>query len=189
LQDLNLEDWRGDWAASTTYEINSVIYGPDGNIYRATQPHTSSSSFSADLNAGLWSLIVNFALGQQQVDDSVDLAERWASEDEDVEVEGGKFSSRHYSAKASSSALDAASSASAAAASEENAAASASSASISEAQIEQWRDDTLGYKNSAENTISEFESGYTGFSDNHGYDFGSVTTAVTYFNRDFGGLS
>lgn len=111
LQDLNLEDWRGDWAAFTTYEINSVIYGPDGNIYRATQPHTSGSSFEADLDAGLWSLIVNFAFAQQQVDASVDLAERWASEDEDVEVQGGEFSSKHYAAKSSSSATAAASSA------------------------------------------------------------------------------
>ena len=56
-------------------------------------------------------------------------------------------------------------------------------------QVEQWRQDTWDYKTSAEETISEFESGYTGFDENHGYDFGSVTTAVTYFNRDFGGLS
>ncbi len=56
-------------------------------------------------------------------------------------------------------------------------------------QVEQWRQDTWDYKTSAEGTINQFESGYTGFNENHGYDFGSVTTAVTYFNRDFGGLS
>ena len=33
-----------------------------------------------------------------------DLAERWASEAEDVEVEGGEFSSKHYAAKAAESA-------------------------------------------------------------------------------------
>ena len=56
-------------------------------------------------------------------------------------------------------------------------------------QVEQWRQDTWDYKTSAEETISQFESGYTGFNENHGYDFGSVTTAVTYFNRDFGEVS
>jgi hypothetical protein len=124
LQDLNLEDWRGDWAASTTYEINSVIYGPDDNIYRSTQPHTSGSSFEDDLNAGLWSLIVDFFSAQQQVDASVVLAERWASENEDVEVQDGKFSSKHYSAKSADLASAAASSASAAAASANEAEAS-----------------------------------------------------------------
>jgi lysophospholipase L1-like esterase len=69
-------------------------------------------------------LIVDFAFAQQQVDASVDLAERWASEDEDVEVQSGEFSSKHYSAKSSSSASNAALSALSAANSADEAAAS-----------------------------------------------------------------
>jgi len=40
-----------------------------------------------------------------------------------------------------------------------------------------------------EDTIQAFQSGYTGFEDGLGYDFGQITSPMTYFNRDFGGLT
>ena len=69
----------------------------------------------------------------------VDLAQDWASEDENVEVEAGEFSSKHYSIKSSDSAANAATSetnaldsASSAATSETNAVTSESNAATSE---------------------------------------------------------
>jgi phage-related protein len=41
------------WAGSTVYKINDIVSN-GGYYYYATQPHTSTASFSNDLNAGLF---------------------------------------------------------------------------------------------------------------------------------------
>ena len=75
---------------------------------------------------------------------------------------------------ASSSASAAASSESASAISADQAAASQTSAETAEAQ--------------AKDIIQQFESGYTGFDEATGYDFGFITNVTTYFDRDFGSI-
>jgi len=115
-----------------------VVLGPDGNVYVATEQHTSDN-FTTDLANGLWDLAADFAQGQQAIDtalqeaeDARDKAEQWAEEPEDSEVESGKFSALHYAAKAEDSEIAAGNSEAAAQTSEDNAAISEQNAETSE---------------------------------------------------------
>jgi len=87
----------------------------------------------------------NAALNQAEtlLDNSILLASQWASEAEDVLVNGEDYSAKHYAAKAAESESNAAASESNAATSETNAATSESNAAASEANA-------LTYKNEAE---------------------------------------
>ncbi|CAA0103631.1 hypothetical protein [Zhongshania aliphaticivorans] len=76
--------------------------------------------------------VVSVAESVADVGESAELAESWADNDEDVEVEPGKYSAKHHSAKSESSAASASNSATSAANSATAAASSASAAATSE---------------------------------------------------------
>lgn len=56
--------WRGTWGASTLYLKDDIVKDAVGSAYIATQDHTSTSDFGADLTAGKWTL---FATGGADV--------------------------------------------------------------------------------------------------------------------------
>lgn len=95
-------------------------------------------------------------------------AQEWAENPEDEETYDGGYSARHYSAKAEASADD---------------------AKDSELQAKQYKEYTSDLHESVQDTVEQFESGYTGFDEDHGYDFGYVTDETTYFDRDFGTIA
>ena len=97
--------------------------------------------------------------------------------------------------EAASSANDASSSASAAASSASSASSSANAAASSESAADISAEQAAASQTSAETAeaqakdiIQQFESGYTGFDEATGYDFGFITNVTTYFDRDFGSI-
>jgi hypothetical protein len=50
--------WRGTWAQTIDYLKDDVVKNSIGSAYIATIDHTSTSSFTNDLNAGKWAIFV-----------------------------------------------------------------------------------------------------------------------------------
>ena len=83
-----------------------------------------------------------------------------------------------------------------------SAASSASSASTARNEALSARDDAQTARNQAqgaaqtatdaaaeaEDLVTQATSGFVGFEEGIGYDFGSITTAMTYFDRDWGSI-
>ena len=127
LQDLLLELWGGEWEPETTFALNTVLAGPDGNIYRTPQLHTSSTDFNEDLSEGLWQLVAEFTVGQDAIDAALAAAEQ--ARDDSQTAQGLSEDARDAAAASESAA---ATSATNAATSETNAAASEQAAFTSE---------------------------------------------------------
>jgi len=168
IQDGIVNDYRGEWETNLLYLQLDVVLGPDGNIYVATEQHTSTT-FEDDRDVeNYWRLIADFAQGQQAIDTALqeaeaarDKAEQWAEEPEDSEVETGKFSALHYAAKAEDSEIAASNSEAAAqtsednaATSEQNAANSASAALTSEQNAATSEQNAEDSENAAANSAS-----------------------------------
>jgi hypothetical protein len=86
-------DWRGNWAAGTSYAKRDLIKDTtNSNVYICVVAHTSSGSLPITTNAdsAKWALVVDAAAA----DASADLAEEWASKT------NGQVASTDYSAKA-----------------------------------------------------------------------------------------
>ena len=123
---------RGDWLTSTAYSVNDlVIYEATGdftgNIYRCVSAHTSTSSFENDLAAGKWVIYID--------NETINFAQKWASNPEDVEVQNGLYSALHYAVKSGDSSTLAQASAAAAALSEAAAAQSEQNVTAKELEI------------------------------------------------------
>lgn len=110
VQDGVINEFRGAWETERLYLVLDVVVGPDDNIYVSLEQH-ESDVFATDLSDGKWLLAADFSTGQANIDAALnaaiaarDKAEQWAEEAEDVEVEPGEFSAKHYSIKASDSA-------------------------------------------------------------------------------------
>ena len=110
VQDGVINEFRGEWETERLYLALDVVVGPDDSIYVSLEQH-ESDVFATDLSDGKWLLAADFSTGQANIDAALqaaeaarDKAEQWAEEDEDVEVEPGEFSAKHYSIKASDSA-------------------------------------------------------------------------------------
>src|SRR5690554_3931586 len=83
-----------------------------------------------------------------QIADDIDLARKWANEDEDVVVDDGEFSSKHYSIKSSGFADDSA--------------ASAIAAQTARTGSEAARDLALQYRDTTKDHLDEFKGRYYG---------------------------
>ena len=111
-------DNRGEWAAGVAYNKRDIVKDPeDGNVYYASEAHTSSGTapISGNADVGKWSLIVDNASAQEAADDAETAATAAAAS----------------ASAASTSATNAASSASAASTSASGAATSATNAASS----------------------------------------------------------
>lgn len=54
--------WRDDWEEGAAYAVNDTVRAPDENfnsVYICIQAHTAGASFSADLAAGRWAVLVD----------------------------------------------------------------------------------------------------------------------------------
>ena len=89
-------DMQGAWTVSTAYTVGQTVLDQDvPALYECLVAHTSAASgtFSADRTA-------NPTYWQVSPYSARALAEKWADEEEDVAVETGKFSAKHWAAKA-----------------------------------------------------------------------------------------
>jgi hypothetical protein len=119
---------------------------------------SESNALSSEQNAELFSQ--NAQGFADNAANSSDLAEKWASEDEDVVVANGEFSSKHYSLKSAQSASDSqdsaddsANSAAAALQSEQNAALSEAAALLSEQNALASEQAAQGFAQDASDTL------------------------------------
>lgn len=78
--------------------------------------------------------------------------------------------------------------AAAAAVSATNAAGSATMAANSSASSAGWALTSQNSAASAQSLVTQATAGFAGFQPNLGYDFGSVTDALTFFNQDWGSV-
>ena len=110
--------------------------------------------------------------------------------DQAEEAVGNAAESATAASESASAASDSASAASdnATAASESATAAGAAelSAQNSASASAGSRDTALGAAAEAEDLVTQATSGFVGFQDGIGYDFGSITSPMTYFDRDWG---
>lgn len=65
---------------------------------------------------------------------------------------------------------------------------SASMASTSAGEAQDSATAAMQAQLAATELVAEAVAGFSGFADNQSYDFGSIATAVTYFNQDWGTL-
>jgi cytoskeletal protein CcmA (bactofilin family) len=56
-------NWRGDWAETTAYLLNDIVF-INGNAYIATTDHTSTSTFATDLAEPYWALFSQGGTGE-----------------------------------------------------------------------------------------------------------------------------
>lgn len=93
---LSVADMTGPWQNSTAYTVGQVALDTTvGGLYECLVGHTSASTgtFGDDRSA-------NPTYWQVSSYSARALAEKWADEEEDVEVETGKYSAKHWAAKA-----------------------------------------------------------------------------------------
>lgn len=93
---LSIDDMTGPWQNGTAYTAGQVALDTvSGGLYNCLVNHTSAATgtFSADraANPSYWEVSAYSARA---------LAEKWADEEEDVPVETGKYSAKHWAAKA-----------------------------------------------------------------------------------------
>ena len=117
--------------------------------------------------------------------------------DQAEEAVGNAAESATAASESASAASDSASAASdsASAASDNATAASESATAAGAAELSAQnsasaaagsRDTALGAAAEAEDLVTQATSGFVGFQDGIGYDFGSITSPMTYFDRDWG---
>lgn len=128
FQLVNLKDGTNPQDAATVKQLTQINGSAGQSANAAAQSATAAlaSQNAASGSAGQAANSAAAALAAQN------LAQKWAAENEDVPVQGGLFSARHYAAKASGSAAAASGSASAAGASESAAAGRAAAALVSQ---------------------------------------------------------
>jgi microcystin-dependent protein len=57
--DVTASEWLGLWVTGTAYGIRDIVQAPDGNWYTCLTAHTAAASFSTDLSAGYWLLVID----------------------------------------------------------------------------------------------------------------------------------
>ena len=62
--------WMGDWKAGTLYLLKQMVVGPNTNIYVCSIEHTAGNNFYADLNAGMWEIVLDVSIIEQYKVDS-----------------------------------------------------------------------------------------------------------------------
>lgn len=151
-------DYKGDWAASTTYAIRDLVKDTTtDNIFRANTAHTSSGvePLTTNTDSAKWDLIVDAATAGNAKNDAQKLAIN--AEDSSFTLSDGSttgFSALHHKEKA----LDAQT---AAATSETNAA-------TSEQNANDWAVKTNGIVDSTDYSSKAWAIGGTGVTDGAG---------------------
>ena len=86
--------WRGEWNSTTTY-ANIDVVSRGGASWVSVKSNNRGNDPLTD-DGTWWNCMVADSLAAA----SEDKAAKWAQEDEDVEVEPGKYSAFHYKEKA-----------------------------------------------------------------------------------------
>ena len=118
--------WRGDYANATAYKHGDVLRdGTTGDVYFVTDDFTSTGTVATDLSNNDLAVVMDLSVATTAATTATaqaDLAQKWASEAEDVLVTGNDstsdYSAKHYRIKTAASAAAASSSETNAAASE-----------------------------------------------------------------------
>ena len=79
--------WRGDWAASTVYDIRDILRDASNyNIYRCNTAHTSSGAtpISSNADAAKWDLVVDSSYAATQATNAANSATAAATDADDA---------------------------------------------------------------------------------------------------------
>ncbi len=79
--------WRGDWAASTVYDIRDILRDASNyNIYRCNTAHTSSGAtpISSNADAAKWDLVVDASYAATQATNAANSATAAATDADDA---------------------------------------------------------------------------------------------------------
>jgi len=139
----DIGNWRGDWAADTSYTVRDLVKDPvNSSIYRVNTAHTSSGSapISGNADVAKFDLVIDAtavadaeaAQAAAEAAQAAAEAAQAAAETAETNAAASESAAATSESNASTSETNAASSASAASTSATNAASSASAASTSE---------------------------------------------------------
>ena len=161
----DIGNWRGDWAASTSYTVRDLVRDASNyNVYRCNTAHTSSGStpISSNADSAKWDLVIDASYAATQATNAAASA-----------------------SAAATSATNSATSASASASSASSAASSASSASTAQTAAEAAQSAAETAQAAAELAADNFDDVYLGAKasdptvDNDG---DALTAGDLYFN-------
>lgn len=147
--------FKGDWATTTLYEIDSVVVGPDSNIYSCMVEHTSGT-FSADLANGKWAMIIDVA--QVAADKAAAEAAKLAAESAQSAAEDAETIATEMAATATTMAASASDCADDAAASASTASSAASSATSAQSAAESAQAAAEDARDEAESLVTTLPS-------------------------------
>lgn len=129
----DIGNWRGDWAASTSYTVRDLVRDASNyNVYRCNTAHTSSGStpISSNADSAKWDLVIDASYAATQATNAAASASAAATSATNAATSATNAATSETNAAASASTASTA--ASNASTSETNAATSASNASTSE---------------------------------------------------------
>ena len=130
----DIGNWRGNWAADTSYSVRDLVKDADASVYRCNTAHTSSGTtpISTNADSAKWDLVIDAsAVADAEAAQAAAEAAQAAAETAQANAETAETNAASSASAASTSATNAASSASSASTSASSASSSASAASTS----------------------------------------------------------
>ena len=162
----DIGNWRGDWAAGTSYTVRDLVKDPtNSNIYRVNTAHTSSGSapISGNADVAKFDLVIDAASASDSADDAEKLAIN--PEDSQFTLSDGVttgYSALHHKEKALDAQTAAEAAQAAAETAETNAATSETNAATSETNAATSETNAANSAAAAEATFDLFNNAYLG---------------------------
>lgn len=130
----DIGNWRGNWAAGTSYTIRDLVKDANASVYRCNTAHTSTGTtpISTNADSAKWDLVIDAsAVADAEAAQAAAEAAQAAAETAETNAETAATSAASSASAASTSASNASTSASGASTSASSASSSASAASTS----------------------------------------------------------
>ncbi len=176
----DIGNWRGNWAASTTYTVRDLVKDASNyNVYRCNTAHTSTGSTPVKTNtdSAKWDLVVDAEYAATQATNAA--ASASAAQTAETNAETAETNAETAETNAETAATNAANSASAASTSATNASNSASAASTSATNASNSASAAATSATNASNSASSASTSATNAANSATSASSSASTATT----------
>ncbi len=176
----DIGNWRGNWAASTTYTVRDLVKDASNyNVYRCNTAHTSSGTTPVKTNtdSAKWDLVVDAEYAATQATNAA--ASASAAQTAETNAETAETNAETAETNAETAATNAANSASAASTSATNASNSASAASTSATNASNSASAAATSATNASNSASSASASATNAANSATSASSSASTATT----------
>ncbi len=176
----DIGNWRGNWAASTTYTVRDLVKDASNyNVYRCNTAHTSSGTTPVKTNtdSAKWDLVVDAEYAATQATNAA--ASASAAQTAETNAETAETNAETAETNAETAATNAANSASAASTSATNASNSASAASTSATNASNSASAAATSATNASNSASSASTSATNAANSATSASSSASTATT----------